>query len=227
MQRLSTELNHQLNLQDRDQAAQLKRLAATGDQEIRRLVEVGLQERETLAMQIASGDRERVAGAMVEVFKAEAQLRGMLLANPQMPAGERAAYERAISSLGDPLRAFVYQLYAPPPPPPAPAPPPPVPAPGPLPSPVPGGAPIMGAAAVGGLVPPSSYSYYPPEFQANLVQAPAAVSPPALGVGGYGGTPAASPVLSVSSPWLSPPTETSGQGGGGRLREGQMGIRLK
>ena len=67
-------------------------------------------------MNLAAGDRQQLAASMISIFGAEAQLRAALLGNPQMPASERAAYERAISGMGDPLRNYINLLYSPPPP---------------------------------------------------------------------------------------------------------------
>lgn len=111
IQRMNLDLVNQMKLQDDQQASELKRLAAAGDQEIRRLVEAGNQERVTLQQTIASGDRERMSNAMVNIFQVEAQMRAALLANTNIPAEERAAYEKAITSLGDPIRAYVNKLY--------------------------------------------------------------------------------------------------------------------
>jgi hypothetical protein len=114
MQQLNAQFAHDIEVQKGDNDARLRQIAATGDQEVRRVVEAGLQERDTLAMNIAAGDRREIASSMISIFAAETQLRAALLGNTNMPASERAAYERAIAGMGDPIRNYISQLYAPP-----------------------------------------------------------------------------------------------------------------
>lgn len=111
IQRMGVELANNLALQSQDQNNALARIAATGDQEIRRLVEAANQERVTLQQSIAAQDRERMANAMVSIFQIEGQMRAALLSNTNIPAAERSGYERAISSLGNPIREYIDQLF--------------------------------------------------------------------------------------------------------------------
>jgi len=120
IQRMGVELAANLELIEREQANTLARIAATGDEEIRRLLEAANQERETLKLSLASQDRQAMAGAMVNIFQAESALRQALLSNDKIPAAERAAYERSIAALGDPVRVYVNTLFAAPSAPPAP-----------------------------------------------------------------------------------------------------------
>jgi len=112
MQRLSAQYQQELTVQDRAAAADLQKIQASGDQNVRQALVAGQEARQQLAMQLASGDREKAATLAVQVFSAEAAIRQSLLSNTAMPAAERAAYEKAISSLGDPVRNFVNTLYS-------------------------------------------------------------------------------------------------------------------
>lgn len=112
IQRMGVELAANLNLLEKEQANNLSRIAATGDQEVRRLLEAANQERETLKLSLASNDRQAMAGAMVNIFQTESALRQALLSNDKIPAAERAAYERSIAALGDPIRGYVNALFA-------------------------------------------------------------------------------------------------------------------
>jgi hypothetical protein len=102
-----------------------------------------------------------------------------------MPASERAAYERAISGMGDPIRNYINLLYSPPPAPP------PTPAPAPAPAAVPGsqpGAPISAIPGGGGglIQNPGLGSYYD-AGQSPYAPLPQFIPPSPLGGGGYGG----------------------------------------
>jgi hypothetical protein len=112
MQRLSAQYAQETKTQDRATQADLQKIAASGDQNVRQALVTAESAREQLAMQLASGDREKAATLAVQVFSAEAAIRQSLLANTAMPAAERAAYEKAISSLGDPMRNFLNNLYS-------------------------------------------------------------------------------------------------------------------
>lgn len=112
IQRMGVELASNLQIQSAEQSNTLARIAATGDQELRRLVEAANQERETLRISLASNDRQAMAGAMVNIFQSEQALRQALLSNDKIPAAERAAYERSIAALGDPIRNYVNQLFS-------------------------------------------------------------------------------------------------------------------
>lgn len=111
MQRMTLDLANQLQVQDRQLAGDLSKIAAQGNEEIRRLVEAANQERVTLQQSIAAQDRQAMAQAMVNVFQVEAQMRSALLGNTTIPASERAAYERTITALGDPIRTYVNTLF--------------------------------------------------------------------------------------------------------------------
>lgn len=112
MQRLSAQYAQEVTMQDRNAQADLAKIAASGDQSVRQALVTAQAAREQLSMQLASGDREKAASLAVQVFSAEAAIRQSLLANTSMPAAERAAYEAAISSLGDPMRNFLNNLYS-------------------------------------------------------------------------------------------------------------------
>ncbi len=111
LQRMGAEFAQQTSSQVREQQFAMERLAATGNQEVQRLVLSNQAETERLAMSISQNDRQAIAASTINIFQAEAQMRAALLSNPQMPAAERAAYEQAISTMGAPARAFVNQLY--------------------------------------------------------------------------------------------------------------------
>lgn len=111
IQRMGIDLSNQLQLQDKQLQSDLSKIAASGDQDIRRLVEAGNQERVTLQQSIAAQDRQQMANAMVNIFQIEQQLRAALLSNDKISASERAAYERTITSLGQPIRDFMDRLF--------------------------------------------------------------------------------------------------------------------
>lgn len=111
IQRMGVDLSNQLQLQSSQLTSDLQKIAAAGDQDIRRLVEAANQERVTLQQSIAAQDRDRMATAMVNIFQIEAQMRASLLGNTNIPANERAAYEKSISALGDPIRVYISQLF--------------------------------------------------------------------------------------------------------------------
>jgi hypothetical protein len=111
MGRLSAQFAQDLKVQSSENQAALQRIAASGDQNVRQALVTADQARQDLAMQLASGDREKVANTAVQIFAAEAAMRQALLSNTTMPAAERSAYEAAIASLGNPVRNFVNQLY--------------------------------------------------------------------------------------------------------------------
>lgn len=111
MSRLSAQFAQDVKMQDAESRAALERIAASGDQNVRAALIAADQARQDLAMQLAAGDRERVANTAVQIFAAEASIRQALLSNTTMPAAERAAYEQAIASLGNPVRTFIDQLY--------------------------------------------------------------------------------------------------------------------
>lgn len=113
IQRMGVELHNQLRLQQEQLANDLQKIAASGDQDIRRLVEAGNQERITLQQSIEAQDRAQMTQAMVNIFQIEQQLRAALLSNDKISATERAAYERTITALGQPIRDFVNKLFGP------------------------------------------------------------------------------------------------------------------
>lgn len=115
MQRMGVELSNQLTINAQQLTSDLTKIAAAGDEDIRRLVEAANQERVTLQQSIAAQDRQAMATAMVNIFQIEAQMRSALLGNDKISASERAAYEKTISGMGDPLRNYVNQLFSPPP----------------------------------------------------------------------------------------------------------------
>lgn len=122
LQRMGAQFAQELAMQQRDNAAALDRIRETGDQQLRDTLARAEASANELAMQLAAGDRAKVAELSVEIFRSEAALRAALLSNPNMPASERAAYERAIGALGNPARKFINDLYAAPPAAPAPTP---------------------------------------------------------------------------------------------------------
>lgn len=168
-QRLGAQFAQDLKMQDAQSAARLGEIAASGDQEVRRVIAAAQEDRQKLAMEIAAGDRERIANSAVQIFQAELQIRAYLLNNSQMPASERSAYEQAISTLGNPVRQFVNGLYAQT----APAPAAPtggglVPTPAPAPAPAPAATLPPPYTAGGGMMTPEmleemrrTYGYYP------------------------------------------------------------------
>jgi hypothetical protein len=111
IQRMGIDLANQLAVTDRQLQGDLSKIAASGNEEIRRLVEAANQERVTLQQSLASSDRQAMSQAMVNIFQVEAQMRAALLGNTTIPAGERAAYDRTITQLGDPIRAYVNALF--------------------------------------------------------------------------------------------------------------------
>lgn len=113
IQRMGVDLSNQLQLQDRTLQSDLAKITASGDQDIRRLVEAGNQERVTLQQSIAAQDRQAMASAMVNIFQIEQQLRSALLSNDKISAQERAAYEKTITDLGQPIRDFMNKLFGP------------------------------------------------------------------------------------------------------------------
>lgn len=111
IQRMGVDLSNQLQLQDKQLQSDLSKIAASGNEDIRRLVEAGNQERITLQQSIAAQDRQAMASAMVNIFQVEEQLRAALLSNTNISATERAAYERTITQMGQPIRDFVNNLF--------------------------------------------------------------------------------------------------------------------
>lgn len=112
MQRLGAQYAQELTVQDRSIQGDLQKIAASGNEDVRKALVAAETARQQLAMQLASNDRTNAANTAVQVFQAEASIRANLLNNTTMPANERAAYEKAISSLGDPVRQFVNGLYS-------------------------------------------------------------------------------------------------------------------
>lgn len=115
IQRMGVDLSNQLAVTAAQLQNDLSKIAAAGNEDVRRLVEAANQERVTLQQSIAAQDRQQMAQSMVNIFQIEAQLRSALLGNDKISASERTAYERTISAMGDPVRNYVNQLFAPPP----------------------------------------------------------------------------------------------------------------
>jgi hypothetical protein len=114
-QRLNAQFEHDLTVVDKQNAADIDKLKASGDQNMRQLLQQQEGSLKELSIQLAAGDRQKIAELTVSIFEKEAAMRAALLSNTAMPASERAGYERAISSMGDPVRAYINQLYTPPP----------------------------------------------------------------------------------------------------------------
>lgn len=113
IQRMGVDLSNQLQINSQQLTNDLAKIAASGDQDVRKLVEAANQERVTLQQSIAAQDRQAMAQAMVNIFQIESQLRASLLGNDKISASERAAYERTISAMGDPIRVYISQLFGP------------------------------------------------------------------------------------------------------------------
>jgi hypothetical protein len=111
IQRMNLELTNQLQLTDAQQKNDLAKIAASGDQDVRKLVEDANQQRITLAQSIAHDDRTALAQNITSIFQTENQLRAALLSNDKIPAAERAAYEATISNLGAPIRNYLNTLF--------------------------------------------------------------------------------------------------------------------
>jgi hypothetical protein len=111
VQRMNLDLANQLQLQGTQVQNDLSKIAATGNQEVRKLVEDANQQRVTLAMSLAKDDRQALANSITDVFRTENALRTALLANDKIPAAERAAYETTISQLGTPIRNYLNTMF--------------------------------------------------------------------------------------------------------------------
>lgn len=109
--RMAAEFAQQTKMQASEQANAMERLTTSGNQEMARQAAQIQGSLQQLGLQIAQQDRSTIAATMTTIFQQEANMRAALLSNTAMPAAERAAYERAISTLGNPMRNFVSQLY--------------------------------------------------------------------------------------------------------------------
>lgn len=112
LERLNTQFVQNTEAAAKANEYTLQQIAAQGTiamQETLAKAQASLQE---LQISIAANNKAKVAELTTQIFAYESQLRAALLSNTEMPASERAAYEKAISSLGDPARAYVNGLYA-------------------------------------------------------------------------------------------------------------------
>jgi hypothetical protein len=193
MSRLSAQFAHDLVVVDKQNSSDLAKITASGDQNMRQLLQQQDGSLKELSMQLAAGDRQKIADLTVSIFEKEAAMRAALLSNTTMPASERAAYERAISSMGDPVRAYLNQLYA---------------------------APTSAPPAAGGGIAPV-YGGSPTDGAGNVITAPAgggaapiASSPtgiaPGGGLGAGGGGFSGGDSYSAPQPNLSQPSYLAG-----------------
>jgi hypothetical protein len=109
---MNLELGNQLQLTDAQQQNDLAKIAASGDQDIRKLVEDANQQRETLAMSHrATTTAPRSPPPSPTSSRRKTRCASALLSNDKIPANERAAYEATISSLGAPIRNYLNSLF--------------------------------------------------------------------------------------------------------------------
>lgn len=107
MQRLNTQTAAAMQQQMLQGAQQLEAIAAQGSNQ-QRLQATELQQRmQELTLNLNNNNSQAAANAAVQLFNTEAQLRASLLNNPNMPASERAAYDRAISGMTGPVQNYV------------------------------------------------------------------------------------------------------------------------
>lgn len=111
MQRLQAQFAQDFETQQRANGFALQQIAAQGDEALRNTLAQADAAMRQLSMSIASNDRGKIAELSTQIFGYQAQIRASLLGNTEMKSSEREKYEKAISSLGDPVQNYLNELY--------------------------------------------------------------------------------------------------------------------
>jgi hypothetical protein len=110
IQRMGVDLSNNLKLTAAQGQNALNQIKAQGDTNLTLQANQFQEALKELTLTLNEQNSVAMANASVNLFQAEAQLRASLLANENIPAAERAAYEQQISALTGPTRDYISKV---------------------------------------------------------------------------------------------------------------------